>query len=92
MEDSQGDEVQKQEEMAVQMGMSLGLGRKGFKGEALQAGREGRAVKMACVFSWRRRRRSQELHPRSELQIQIHLSSKHSLCWPALRFPSVKWG
>lgn len=41
MEDSQGDEVQKQEEMAVQMGMSLGLGRKGFKGEALQAGREG---------------------------------------------------
>ena len=41
MEDSQGDEVQKQEEMAGQMGMSLGLGRKGVKGEVLQAGREG---------------------------------------------------
>lgn len=40
MEASQDDEVQKQEEMAVQMGMSLGLGREGFKGEALQAGRK----------------------------------------------------
>ena len=49
---SQGDEGQKQEEMAVQMGMSLGLGREGFKGEALQAGKRGCALKMACIFSW----------------------------------------
>lgn len=56
MEDSQGDEVQKQEEMAVQMGMSLGLGRKGFKGEALQAGRRAcREDGMRLLLAKRRR-------------------------------------
>ena len=37
----QGGVFQKRKEMAVQTGVSLGLGKEGFKGEALRAGRDG---------------------------------------------------